>query len=91
MFVPCSSQQTFANPWKTCPEFFPRTSSQGFDFLNPNLFFISGDYFNNLNIMIHSLLAIKMLTVEAKLDFENYRGNELEVGHFGPTIEAGKD
>jgi hypothetical protein len=26
MFVPFTSQQTFANPRKTCPEFFPRTS-----------------------------------------------------------------
>ncbi len=29
--------------------------------------------------------------VEAKLDFENYKGNELEVGHFGPIIEAERD
>jgi hypothetical protein len=29
--------------------------------------------------------------VEAKLDFENYRGNELEVGHFRPKIDAEKD
>jgi hypothetical protein len=34
---------------------------------------------------------MKINLVEAKLDFENYRGNELEVGHFGPKIEAGKD
>ncbi len=26
-----------------------------------------------------------------ELDFEIYRGNELEVGHFGPKIEAEKD
>jgi hypothetical protein len=25
------------------------------------------------------------------MDFENYRGNELEVGHYGPKIEAKKD
>jgi hypothetical protein len=26
-----------------------------------------------------------------KLVFENYRGNELEVGYFGPIIEAERD
>jgi hypothetical protein len=26
-----------------------------------------------------------------KLVFENYRGNQLEVGHFGPIIEAERD
>ncbi len=26
-----------------------------------------------------------------KLDFENYRGNELEMGHFGPKLEAERD
>ncbi len=26
-----------------------------------------------------------------ELDFEIYRGNEQEVGHFGPKIEAEKD
>jgi lipocalin len=26
-----------------------------------------------------------------KLDFENYRGNELEVGNYGPKFEAEKD
>jgi hypothetical protein len=29
--------------------------------------------------------------VEAKVDFENYKGNELEMGHFGPKIEAERD
>ncbi len=31
------------------------------------------------------------MSVEAKVDFENYKGNELEVGHFGPKLEAERD
>jgi hypothetical protein len=30
-------------------------------------------------------------TIETKLDFENYKGNDLEVAHFGPIIEAERD
>jgi hypothetical protein len=26
-----------------------------------------------------------------KLDFENYRGNELKMGHYGPKFEAERD
>jgi hypothetical protein len=26
-----------------------------------------------------------------KLDFENYRGNELEMGHYRPELEAERD
>jgi hypothetical protein len=35
------------------------------------------------------LQKINLTAVEAKLDFENYRGNELEVGHYqGRSLEG---
>jgi hypothetical protein len=42
-------------------------------------------------IAISAIFRKRILPVEAKLHFEKYSGNELEVGHFGPKIEAEKD
>jgi hypothetical protein len=44
-----------------------------------------------LTVTISSVSRKSIWPVEAKLDFENYKGNELEMGHYRPIIEAERD
>ncbi len=48
-------------------------------------------FFTRTKLAISAIYRKSIWPVEAKLDFENYKGNELEVAHFGPIIEAERD
>jgi hypothetical protein len=50
---------------------------------------------NSWNLKIFALVNhfshLPKINLNSKVDFENYKGNELEVGHFRPNLEAERD